>query len=174
MYAPTRLVSPASPTIVLRQVKNTDWFLQSPALPPAGDCFARAGPTALRLAGQDAARWIRTASCRRCFQVRMGFLQAGQCRPPRCPCAAAGAYLFFIKTTIPTITSTRITRSASPQRGAVTHHHDQSITFVNFRIRNTTNSIPVRPTLQLLLCSISFIPSAGAGHPTPASQGGGD
>ena len=34
-----------------------------------------------------------------------------------------------------------------PQIGAVTHHHDQSITFVNFKIKKITNNVPNNPII---------------------------
>ena len=41
-----------------------------------------------------------------------------------------------------------ITQSKTlPQSGAVTHHHDQSITLVNFKIRKITNNVPNIPII---------------------------
>lgn len=37
-----------------------------------------------------------------------------------------------------------------PHRGAVTHHHDQSITPVSFNTRNTRNNSPKKPIPPLL------------------------
>lgn len=34
-----------------------------------------------------------------------------------------------------------------PQSGAVTHHQDQSITLVNFKIRKITNNVPNIPII---------------------------
>lgn len=43
-----------------------------------------------------------------------------------------------------------------PQRGAVIHHHDQLITLVNFKIKNTMNNNPPKltPLLVVLDCDI--------------------
>lgn len=47
-----------------------------------------------------------------------------------------------------------------PHNGAVTHHHDQVITPVNFNTKNTMKSKPARLTLLLLtttFCELIFI-----------------
>ena len=41
-------------------------------------------------------------------------------------------------------------RTKLPQRGAVTHHHDQSMTWVSFNTRNTKNNRPPNPIPELL------------------------
>jgi hypothetical protein len=41
-------------------------------------------------------------------------------------------------------------KAKPPQRGAVTHHHDQLITLVNFNTRNVINKRPVKPTPPLV------------------------
>ena len=37
-----------------------------------------------------------------------------------------------------------------PQSGAVTHHQDQSITLVNFKIRKITNNVPNIPIILII------------------------
>ena len=41
-------------------------------------------------------------------------------------------------------------RIRPPQRGAVIHHHDQSMTWVSFNTKNTMNNRPVKPIPELL------------------------
>ena len=44
-----------------------------------------------------------------------------------------------------------------PQKGSVTHHHDQSITFVNLSTTNATPSNPATPTESELFAIIFFL-----------------
>jgi hypothetical protein len=45
-----------------------------------------------------------------------------------------------------------VTMTISIQRGEVTHHHDQSITPTNFKIKNTMKTVPDNPDL----CDVLF------------------
>jgi hypothetical protein len=49
-------------------------------------------------------------------------------------------------------TRTRITAATPPHKGAVTHHQDQSIVCVNFKIKNTINKTVKKliPDVELL------------------------
>ena len=44
-----------------------------------------------------------------------------------------------------------------PQSGDVTHHHDQSITLVNFKIRKITNNVDKIPIIYIILIFNNYI-----------------
>ena len=71
-------------------------------------------------------------------------------------------YLLFIRVTIPTIINMNAINDKGIHTGAVTHHQDQSITFVSFRTTNTIVNNPVNPIpefvvfVSLIALSINF------------------
>ena len=46
--------------------------------------------------------------------------------------------------------NTIIQSKIHPQSGAATHHQDQSITLVNFKIRKITNNVPNIPIILII------------------------
>lgn len=52
--------------------------------------------------------------------------------------------------------NTKIQNKTAPQRGAVIHHQDQSITPVNFITRKTINSVPKIPILVSFLTCVKL------------------
>ena len=51
------------------------------------------------------------------------------------------------------INKTIITNPAEIHRGLVTHHHDQSIVWVSFKIKNTiNNTVPNSKPLLVVIC----------------------
>ena len=54
---------------------------------------------------------------------------------------------------IPEIEAKAIIMADIPHKGAVTHHHDQLIAWVNFSTKNTRNNKPIKviPPLELEL-----------------------
>ena len=60
--------------------------------------------------------------------------------------------------TIPTTPRITMPSATGIHSGLVTHHHDQSIVFVNLRIRNTINNVVPTPIpFDVLLSAMLFI-----------------